>query len=137
MRKHSPQSRKYPSLNNKQITKETVINEQKDVYVDNKFITLMEEQDIIEGYWDENKITENILNSPELKDVCNKIRSLLEEKSIDKDDKRKILTTIAILYYIIEKNNKEIKKEKLIINKANKFLSLYNLDYKIVISSIK
>ena len=103
MRKHSPQSRKYPSLNNKQKTKETVINEQKDVYVDNKLITLMEEQDIIEGYWDENKITENILNSPELKDVCNKIRSLLEEKSIDKDDKRKILTTIAILYYIIEK----------------------------------
>ena len=79
MRKHSPQSRKYPSLNNKQITKETVINEQKDVYVDNKFITLMEEQDIIEGYWDENKITENILNSPELKDVCNKIRSLRKE----------------------------------------------------------
>lgn len=100
------------------------------------FNDVMLSQDIILGYWDKNDKTNSVLQRNDIKNIYQKIRAYIENDEQLKE-KEKILTTITILYYIFEVEKDKVPEVKLIINKAKKFLSSYNLNYDLVISKIK
>ena len=97
-------------------------------------INLIMTQDIIEGFWDENKETEKIINIISLNKV-NKIRNKIKE--INKgENMNKIIYTILVIYYLKSKCKNQLKEYRLVINKAIKFLQKNNIDYDDIASHI-
>ena len=91
-------------------------------------------QDIIEGFWDENKETKKIINIMSLNKV-NKIKNKIKE--INKGEHiNKIIYTILVIYYLKSKCKNQLKEYRLVINKAIKFLKKNNIDYDDIASHI-
>jgi len=92
-------------------------------------------QDIIEGYWDENEESKELMNIID-KDIINKIN--LKIKSLNKGEEieKKIKYTILVLYYLNTAYHDKIGDYKLIINKAEKYLMSQGIQYKEIIESL-
>ena len=84
-------------------------------------------QDIIEGSWNEDDETNNlinIINKDKYNNICQRV------KSLNKGDKEtKILYTIVVIYYLTTEHSNKINEYKLVINKAKKFLLKYGINY--------
>ena len=84
-------------------------------------------QDIIEGSWNEDEETKNlinIINKEKYNNICQRV------KSLNKGDKEtKILYTIVVIYYLTTEHSNKINEYKLVINKAKKFLLKYGINY--------
>ena len=97
---------------------------------------LIMSQNIIEGYWNENEETKQIINIID-KDKINKINKKI--KSLNKGDKEnndKIKYTIIVIYYLNTKYSDKLNEYKLIINKAKKFLFNQGIIYEDIIKGI-
>ena len=84
-------------------------------------------QDIIEGSWNEDEETKNlinIINKDKYDNICQRV------KSLNKGDKEtKIIYTIVVIYYLTTEHSNKINEYKLVINKAKKFLLKYGINY--------
>ena len=108
-------------------------NEKKDEFED--IITqLIMKQDIIEGFWDENEETKNLINllgNDIYNNIDNKIKMLNKE-----DTENKIKYTILVIYYLNNILADKINDYRLIINKANNFLLNQGITYEDFIKEI-
>ena len=85
-------------------------------------------QNIIEGYWDENKETKelmNIINKETIDLIIKNVKSL---NKVDEDEK-KIKYTILVIYYLYNEYPENLDDYKLIINKAKKYLLNQRIPY--------
>ena len=102
---------------------------------DNKNNTsLILSQDIIEGFWDENNETKRIINiitSGVFDKIKNKIMTLNKGQN-----ETKIIYTILVVYYLKTKCADNLNEYRLVINKANKFLSKNGINYDDIVSGI-
>ena len=109
-----------------------IINEEKDSKINvNKIIM---EQDIMDGYWDENNETKkiiDILGKEKFNKIKNKVNGLYKG-----DNEIKIIYTILVLYYFNEKCKEKLNELILIINKANKYLENNGIKYTDIISNL-
>ena len=97
---------------------------------------LIMSQNIIEGYWDENEETKNIINiidKDKINKINNKINSLIKG---EKENNNKIKYTILVIFYLNTKFSEKLNEYKLIINKAKKFLINQGIKYEDIIDGI-
>ena len=99
-------------------------------YIDLDLKELINSQNILEGYWDENfesKKLINIIGINSYESICKKIQELnIVGPTI------KIIYTIFSIYYLKNINQDflfEFNEYKLIIDKAKKFLTKYGINY--------
>ena len=95
---------------------------------------LIMKQDIIEGFWDENEETKNLINllgNDIYNNIDNKIKMLNKE-----DTENKIKYTILVIYYLNNILADKINDYRLIINKANNFLLNQGITYEDFIKEI-
>ena len=102
---------------------------------DNKNNTsLILSQDIIEGFWDENNETKRIINII-TSDVFDKIKNKIIPLNKGQNE-TKIIYTILVVYYLKTKCADNLNEYRLVINKANKFLSKNGINYDDIVSGI-
>ena len=87
-------------------------------------------QDIIEGFWDENEITLQIIDK--INDKFNIIESYVNNEDDIKDKKKVIFTTI-VLYYFLNYMKDKFDELRLIINKGKKYLNSIGYPYDSII----
>ena len=87
-------------------------------------------QDIIEGFWDENEITLQIIEK--INDKFNIIESYVNNEEGIKDKKKAIFTTI-VLYYFLNYMKDKFDELRLIINKGKKYLNSIGYPYDSII----
>ena len=87
-------------------------------------------QDIIEGFWDENEITLQIIDK--INDKFNIIESYVNNEDGIKDKKKVIFTTI-VLYYFLNYMKDKFDELRLIINKGKKYLNSLGYPYDSII----
>jgi len=104
-------------------------NKIKDEKIDIKNIILT--QDIMEGYWEKNNETEKIINK--INDIYEKIKNYLNEKKIE-DNLEKILLTFIMIYYIENKEQNLINDYLLILEKGKKYLKKQNISYNVILN---
>ena len=91
-------------------------------------------QDIIEGFWEENEETKKIINIITL-DKFNHIKNNVI--SLKKGtNEMKIIYTILVIYYLNTKCTARLNEFRLVLNKANKFLTVNGIKYENIISGI-
>ena len=91
-------------------------------------------QDIIEGFWEENEETKKIINIITL-DKFNHIKNNV--MSLKKGtNEMKIIYTILVIYYLNTKCTARLNEFRLVLNKANKFLTVNGIKYENIISGI-
>ena len=117
-----------PQLNSKKYSAKIEKNEEK---IDlNK---LLMSQDIIEGFWDENKNTFQIKNK--LNEKYSKVENFVNnEKGIK--DKKKAIYTFIVLYYLFNVMKDKLDELMLIINKGKKYLNSIGYSYDTIIHKI-
>ncbi len=93
---------------------------------------LLMSQDIIEGFWDENDNTLQIKNKNE---KFTKIESFINSEEKIKEKKKVIFTTI-VLYYLINEMKDKFDELRLIINKGEKYLNSIGYSYDSIILSV-
>ena len=89
-------------------------------------------QNIIEGYWDENEESKelmNIIDKDKMSKINIKIKSLNKGEEIEK----RIKFTILVIYFLNTEYYDKIDDYKLIINKAEKYLMNQGIQYKDII----
>ena len=91
------------------------------------FNDMLMTQDIIEGFWDENKDTKKVIDKVK-KEKYDKIVEYVKNKKIEKDFS-KIIYTILIIYYIHKEKPNNISEYRLVLNKAKKFLISKGINY--------
>ena len=103
------------------------------------FDGLMLEQDIIEGFWEENEITMELFKENDIQEVMKKAKEFIDNNSptSDQTTKKRILFTFVTLYYIYTKQVGKIESVKLIINKGKKYLEKQKMDYNEICEKIK
>ena len=119
------------NFNNFRISENKEKNENKNQFNDLQKIIMS--QDIIEGYWEENKNTKNI--ESKFKEIFNKISNFIESNENIKN-KSKVKYTFIILYYLINDEKEKLNENKLIINKGKKYLISNNTSYDEIFSKI-
>jgi len=90
------------------------------------FNELIIKQDIIEGFWDENEYTNEV--KEKVQEEFNKIQNFVNSQN-DILQKKKVIYTFIVLYYILNHMKEKIDELKLIINKAKKFLNSVKYSY--------
>ena len=106
------------------------INNNKNDYDTN----LIMSQDIIEGSWDENNETKkliDIISSDTFNKIKNKITALNKGTN-----ENKIIYTILVIYYLKTKLTSKLSEYRLVINKAEKFLTKNGINYDDVVSGV-
>ena len=93
-------------------------------------------QNIIEGYWDENEETKELLNIID-KDKINIIISKIKSLNKRKENENKIKYTILVIYYLNTDYFDKINEYILIINKAKKYLLNQGVKYEEIIEGIQ
>ena len=91
-------------------------------------------QDIIEGFWEENEETKRIINIISL-DKFNKLVANVNS-AYKGENEKKLIYTILVIYYLKLKCSERLDEFRLIINKANKFLEKNGIKYENIISNI-
>ena len=92
-------------------------------------------QNIIEGYWDENEETKelmNIIHQDKINQIIEKIKSLNKGE----EDENKIEYTILVIYYLNTEYSDKIDEYILIINKGKKYLINQGIKYEDIIDGI-
>ena len=92
-----------------------------------EFNDMLMSQDIIEGFWDENKDTKFIRDKIK-KEKYEKVVQYIQSKNIS-NDFSKILYTILVIDYIQKEKASTINEYKLVINKGKKFLNSKGINY--------
>ena len=92
-----------------------------------EFNDMLMSQDIIEGFWDENKDTKFIKDNIK-KEKYEKVVQYIQSKNIS-NDFSKVLYTILVIYYIQKEKAITINEYKLVINKGKKFLVSKGINY--------
>ena len=108
----------------------------KNIKFEKKDITkLIITQNFIEGYWDENNETKELLNIFD-KEKINKI--IIKIKSLNKgeENENKLKYTILVIYYLNTDYSDKINEYELIINKAKKYLLNQGIKYEDIIKGI-
>ena len=91
-------------------------------------------QDIIEGSWDENNETKkliDIISSDTFNKIKNKITALNKGAN-----ENKIIYTILVIYYLKTKLTSKLSEYRLVINKAEKFLTKNGINYDDIVSGV-
>jgi hypothetical protein len=91
------------------------------------FNDMLMAQDIIEGFWDENKETKNIISKVK-KGGFEKIVQYIKAKNIT-DNFNRIVYTILAIYYIEKTKANSIKEYRLVLNKGKKYLLSKGINY--------
>jgi len=94
--------------------------------IEENIINLIICQDIIEGFWNENKETKQLIN------IMNKEYNSINKKVKDLNkggEEIKIVYTILVIHYLTTKYPDKIKDYRLVINKAKKFLDGQGINY--------
>ena len=115
-----------PSNINKDIKK---INNDKG----NDLNKLIMSQDIIQGFWDENEnslLIKNMMNEK----FCKIENFVNAEKEIK--DKKKVIFTILVLYYLLNDMKDKLDELRLIINKGKKYLNSINYPYDDILQKV-
>jgi hypothetical protein len=95
---------------------------------------LIMSQDIIEGSWDENNETKkliDIISSDAFNKIKNKITALNKGAN-----ENKIIYTILVIYYLKTKLTSKLSEYRLVINKAEKFLTKNGINYDDIVSDV-
>ena len=100
----------------------------------NNNTSLILSQDIIEGFWDENNETKRIINIV-TSDIFDKIKNKIIPLKKGQNE-TKIIYTILVVYYLKTKCADNLNEYRLVINKANKFLSKNGINYDDIVSGI-
>lgn len=91
-------------------------------------------QDIIEGFWDENEETRNLINIVSLVKF-NKIKNKV--KMLNKNGRElQLVYTILVIFFLLNKHSDKFNEYKLVINKGKKFLIKQGINYEKFISDI-
>ena len=93
----------------------------------NDLTKLIMSQDIIEGTWNENDETKkliNIITQNKFNLINNKVKGLNKGQQ-----EKKILFTILVIYYLMNKQSDKLNDYRLVINKAHKFLMSQGIKY--------
>jgi hypothetical protein len=109
-------------INNNSISKSNINNNKND-YDTNLIIS----QDIIEGSWDENNETKKLIDIIS-SDTFNKIKNKITALSKGANE-NKIIYTILVIYYLKTKLTSKLSEYRLVINKAEKFLTKNGINY--------
>ena len=97
------------------------------IEIQDEFNDMLMTQDIIEGFWDENKETKKVIDKVK-KDKFDKIVQYVKNKSVTQDF-NKIVYTILVIYYIQKEKSQNINEYRLLINKGKKFLISKGINY--------
>ena len=97
------------------------------IEIQDEFNDMIMTQDIIEGFWDENKETKKVIDKVK-KDKFDKIVQYVKNKSVTQDF-NKIVYTILVIYYIQKEKSQNINEYRLLINKGKKFLISKGINY--------
>ena len=100
----------------------------------NYITKLIISQNIIEGYWDENEVTKELMNiiGQQMNQINTKIKSLNKGE----ENENKILYTISVIYYLNTEYSDKIDEYILIINKGKKYLINQGIKYEDIIDGI-
>ncbi len=94
---------------------------------------LIMSQDIIEGFWDEND--NSLLIKKKINQKFVKIEDFVNaEKGIK--DKKKVIFTILVIYYLLNDMKDKLDELRLIINKGKKYLNSIGYNYDLIIQII-
>lgn len=78
---------------------------------------LIMSQDIIEGYWKENNQNKKIIQIVS-KDIFNIVENKIKELNKEKEEMKKIIYTILVIYLLNTKYTEQLNDYRLIINKG-------------------
>ena len=92
-----------------------------------EFNDMLMSQDIIEGFWDENKETKKLVEKIK-KEKFDVIVQYVKNKNIIQDF-NKIVYTILAIYYIQKEKSKNINEYRLVLNKGKKYLISKDINY--------
>ena len=92
-------------------------------------------QNIIEGYWDENEETKELMNIIKQESI-NKIITNIKSLNKGEDDEKKIKYTILVIYYLNTEYSDKLDEYKLIISKAKKYLLNQGIQYEDIIKGL-
>ena len=95
--------------------------------IQDEFNDMLMTQDIIEGFWDENKETKKVIDKVK-KEKFDKIVQYVKNKNLTQDF-NKIVYTILVIYYIQKEKAQNINEYRLLINKGKKFLISKGINY--------
>ena len=101
----------------------------------NYITKLIISQNIIEGYWDENEETKELMNifqQAKIDIITEKIKSLNKEE----ENENKIKYTILVIYYLNTEYSDKIDEYILIINKGKKYLLNQGIKYEDIIDGL-
>jgi len=101
----------------------------------NYITKLIISQNIIEGYWDENEETKELMNifqQAKIDIITEKIKSLNKEE----ENENKIKYTILVIYYLNTEYSDKIDEYILIINKGKKYLINQGIKYEDIIDGL-
>ena len=101
----------------------------------NYITKLIISQNIIEGYWDENEETKELMNifqQAKIDIIMEKIKSLNKEE----ENENKIKYTILVIYYLNTEYSDKIDEYILIINKGKKYLISQGIKYEDIIDGL-
>lgn len=97
-----------------------------------ELIKLIMSQDILEGFWNQNKETKNLeKNIP--KDVYDKITNKIKALNKGLEEETKIIYTSLVIYFLNSNLRDKLNDYKLIINKGKKYLISQGLKYEDII----
>ena len=99
----------------------------------NYLSSLLMGQDIIEGFWDENNFTNDVIKK--VQEQYNKIESYINSQNDIKEKKKAIYTTI-VLYYLLNNMKEKVDELRLIINKGKKYLNSINYPYDDILQKV-
>lgn len=107
-------------------------------YIINNFDQLILQQDVIEGYWEENSLFNTLLSSNEMKNVYKKAKDYIYKiGELSKNLQSKILATFIVIYYILTVATEKIAETRLIVEKGRKFLESNKMEYSSICEKIK
>jgi hypothetical protein len=96
---------------------------------------LIMSQDRDDGFWDESEETKNLIGII-TEDKFNKIKNKVKELNFVEQE-NKITFTILVIYYLFTEQSQKIKENRLVINKAYKFLMNFGIKYEDFILQIE
>jgi hypothetical protein len=95
------------------------------------FMEMINSQDFIEGYWEENEYTKKVIEKYEKE---YKLLKEIKNKSINE----KVALTVLVIYYINKEHSESLDALLLIIKKAKKYIEkITNNTYENIIQEIK
>ena len=119
-------------LKRQKMEKEECANKNDNNKNNDELIKLIMSQDILEGFWNQNKETKNLeKNIP--KDVYDKITNKIKALNKGLEEETKIIYTSLVIYFLNSNLRDKLNDYKLIINKGKKYLISQGLKYEDII----